>query len=692
MADLSMNFTKRIETKGIAQAIDAVMNSYEMNRRKFERSWYDNNFFDDGYHFRYVSKETGKIVDLSNSKNFNAPQRAIPKASRQIRGVANLLMGPEYTPVIYPSKVSRINYKDPNEYQEALKESINVAKRTGQWVSKEFDRQEMLDKVMLMLILSAKHGVSYMQIWPDSVEEKIRSQVFDAFDIYLKGDLTEIYDSPSIIKTSQTLISQIKANEEFDKDQLSLISPDNKYASSEIKQAYMTSRYGYEKATDFNSTLILKEAFIKEYLDEENKARITQQENAEQILTMRKSGDVVIRHVFSAGGVWLKDEYLDIAEYPFIDFRYEPGPIYQVPMIERFIPANKSLDVLASRIEQYANTMTAGIWSVRAGEDFQISNIPGGQKVTYKNIPPQQVNLAPIPGYIFNFMDFLEKNIEEQGASTSALGNIPNGVKSGVAIESVKSIEYANLKIPGMMLKKTMKRIAQRTIDIGSSYVTPQTVYYMNQGKPDYFEIIGEKGIKKRKDVGLPIPSNIVEIKGDYYVDIEVESGLGFTQEGKKQTAQQIITFMLQMAESGLITQDSIKVVLRRLLDTYQFGATEEFMDALDSGTQASPLTEEQLNAIKIAVVEAMKDSGMVGPEADEKLVDSTKIGTVEALKDTGLLDQFKKKEEEKKPSVSISYKDLSPEGKSQAAAQADIMLTPEQTVVEEPKEQSAQA
>lgn len=687
MSDFSVNFTQKIETKSIAMAIDAVMNSYEMNRRKFERSWYDNNFFDDGYHFRYVSRETGKIVDMSNSKNFNAPQRAIPKASRQIRGIANLLMGPEYTPVIYPSKVSRINFGQTAEYEEAVKESINVAKRTGQWVSKEFDRQEMLDKVMLMLILSAKHGVSYMQIWPDSVEEKIRTQIFDAFDIYLKGDLTEIYDSPSIVKTSQTLISQIKANEEFDEHQLELISPDNKYASSEIKQAYMTSRYGFERATDFNSTLILKEAFIKEYIDEENTERIKTQDNADQILDMRKKGDVVIRHVFTAGGVWLKDEYLDIAEYPFIDFRYEPGPIYQVPMIERFIPANKSLDVLASRIEQYANTMTAGIWSVRAGEDFAISNIPGGQKVTYKNVPPQQIPLAPIPAYLFNFMDFLEKNIEEQGASTSALGNIPNGVKSGVAIESVKSIEYANLKIPSMMLKKTMKRIAQRLIDIGSSYVSPQTVYYMNKGKPDYFEILGEKGIEKRKKIGLPIPTNIIEIKGDYYVDIEVESGLGFTQEGKKQTAQQIITFMLQMSEQGLITQDSIKVVLRRLLDTYQFGATEEFMEALDSGTQASPLTEEQLNAIKIAVLEAMKDSGLVGEEADQKLVDSTKIGTVEALKDTGMLDQMKKPEEEKKPSMSISYKDLPATGKVQLAQQAGIQLSPEETEVEAPSE-----
>ena len=39
----------------LAQDVEAMMNMSHDRRRKFEQRWFDNNFFDDGYHFRYVS-------------------------------------------------------------------------------------------------------------------------------------------------------------------------------------------------------------------------------------------------------------------------------------------------------------------------------------------------------------------------------------------------------------------------------------------------------------------------------------------------------------------------------------------------------------------------------------------------------------------------------------------------------------
>ena len=90
----------------------------------------------------------------------------------------------------------------------------------------------------LMLILAAKHGISFMQIWPDAVKEKINTQVYDAFDIFLKGDLNSIYDSPFIIKGIPKTIAEIKANELFNQEQLSKITPDNRLASSEIKPEF----------------------------------------------------------------------------------------------------------------------------------------------------------------------------------------------------------------------------------------------------------------------------------------------------------------------------------------------------------------------------------------------------------------------------------------------------------------------
>ena len=96
--------TNQVETKDVGQMVEELRLLAYSGRRVFERRWYDNNFFDDGFHYRYLSRTTNKIVDLSERATIYTPQRAIPKASRQIRGVANLLVSQDPTPAVYPEE------------------------------------------------------------------------------------------------------------------------------------------------------------------------------------------------------------------------------------------------------------------------------------------------------------------------------------------------------------------------------------------------------------------------------------------------------------------------------------------------------------------------------------------------------------------------------------------------------------
>ncbi len=624
--------TANVPSIGISLEIEKMIMQSTVQRRMFERRWYDNNFFDDGFHFRYVSRETGKIIDLIERTNLNVPQRAIPKASRQIRGIANLLMGPEHVPVIYPKAVTKYSYASEQEYQQALQMSGQIAGRIGQWMQTEWKNQELREKATQMALLAAKHGVSYLQIWPDAVDEKIRTQVFDAFDIYLMGFMNSIYDSSYIIKAVPTLISKIKANENYNEGQLAKIRPDNRYANSEIKQAYMQSRFSAGMNADSAATLILKEAFIKEYLSDENWEQAKKMGEKNGAMEGKKKGDMIMRHTHSAGGVWILDEYIADKEFPFVDFRYEPGPIYQVPLIERFIPANKSLDTIMSRIERYANTMVAGTYLKRRGEDLQITNIPGGQVLEYTATPPTQMNMVNLPSFLFSFIGQLNQIIEEQGAATSALGQLPTGIRSGTAIESIKSTEYSNLKIATDRLKDTIKRISMRMIEIASKYfISPQTVYYLNEGQPNYFDIIGEAGIKARQKAKIEVPTDVVPIMGDMLVDIEIESGLGYTMEGKKQTMQQIAQFMVQLAAQGYVSQPAVQKVVERFLKVFQFGSTQEFMEAMQEGNM--PMTNQQIQEMKVAMAEVLKDTGLGQPNVEQD-IQKTKVGVAEALKD----------------------------------------------------------
>lgn len=674
---------------GIGFEIDQMVAMADNQRKGFERKWYDHNFFDDGYHFRYVSRKTGKIADLSDAGSANMPQRAIPKASRQIRGVANLLLSPKYVPVVFPDKVPKSNYQtlvngqvvlDDVAYDNARQKAKTIAQKRGSWLEEEWRTQLMRAKLTLQLLLSFKNSVAFIKIWPDAENEKIKTTVVDAFDLYLMGNLSDIEDSPFVIECTPTLVSQIKANKAFNKEQVDKINPDNKYASSEIKQAYMQSRFGSGMVSDSAATLIVKEAWMKVCITEENHGEILRMATDQDMLS-KKVGDTVMKHCFSAGGVWLLEEYLDLDEYPYVPYTFEPGPLYQKAFIENFIPANKSLDIVVSRLERWANTMVSGNWLVRKGEDIEITNIGGGGKIEYTRTPPVQADMTNVPPGIFNLIQFFNETIEEQGAATSALGQLPQGVKSGVAIESVKATEYANLEIPSEQLRNTIEKISRKMLRIADQYfMKPQDVNVMKGSEADTFSVIGRRGIDARQKLGIEVPQDVVSLSSDTPVRIEIESGLGFTMEGKKQTMQQIIDFMLKLVEQGILTVDAVKVLVERFMEVYQFGSTAEFMEAMDKGTGATPLNEEQTMQMKVAFLETLKDAGIVGPEADQKLVDSTKIGVVEALKDTGMLDQQGKQEEAPKaPSESISFKDLPAEGKAQMAAQAGIQLSPDQ-------------
>src|SRR3990167_7270052 len=103
--------TERLPKQGMGAAVDSMMKIAKDARMPFERRWYDNNFFDDGKHFRYLSRTQNKIVDASESQSLYTPLRAIPKASKQIRGVANLLLSYDPVPIVYPERVNKGAYE-----------------------------------------------------------------------------------------------------------------------------------------------------------------------------------------------------------------------------------------------------------------------------------------------------------------------------------------------------------------------------------------------------------------------------------------------------------------------------------------------------------------------------------------------------------------------------------------------------
>lgn len=645
--DTISKLTSGTDSDAMGQAVEDMVDQAITRRRSHERRWYDNNFFDDGYHFRVVSRKTGRVVDHID-KQSGYVERAIPRASRQIRGVSNLLFTAEPYPVVYPKRISMSEYTQQGQfneeaYKQAMEQAKQVARKQGIWLSNEWqDEQDLFTKIIDMILLGSKNSVGWIQVYSDTQKQKIITEVFDAFEIVCFGDRRDIDDLPFITKTKPMDLKEIKTSSLFKEDKVAKLTPDNKYATSEIKDAYMRSRFG-SKGGEKNSSesVVVKETFIKEYLSEDNWKQAIKLSEGTGAMEGKSLGDCIMRQIFSASGITLNDNYVDYDTYPFAEFRMEPGPLYQVPFIERFIPQNKSVDVIVTRLEKFVNAMVVGVYQKRKGENMQISNIPGGQVIEYEQSPMTQMNPTSPGNAPFQVIELLNQYIEEQGASTAALNNIPGGVKSGVAIESVKATEYANLKIPTLMLKKTIKRIAELMLErADKDFLEPVEVSSMEDGEPMYFDVIGQRGMELSKKVNKELPEDVIPLNRKTKIRIEIEAGLGLTMEGKKDSAKQLIEYFTRLYELGFLSAEAMSMMVKRYVETLGYGSTEELMEAIENGITQGQMSEQQIKQMQIAIAQVLQDTGAVGPEADEKMVTSTKVGTLEAMKDAGMLDK----------------------------------------------------
>ena len=588
--------------------------------------------------------------------------------------------------MVYPEKIEKANYppveqQDPNtgemvsmpnpEYKQALDAAKDTAKKVGHWIQEEMKNQDIIEKLALMSILTAKHGISYIQVWPDYINENIRTQVYDAFDIYLNGDILDLEDCPFIIKTCKKTVAEIKANELFDKEQVAKISPDNRHASSDIKEAYMAARFGRGSNSDAEVTVIEKEAFLKEYLDSSNMARIRAQEDGDKILRNKKEGDVVIRQVFSVGNIELRDRYTNLPSYPFVDFRMEPGPLYQVSLIERFIPQNKSYDMILSRLERILHTTQTGILLHQDGQKPTITNEAGAQLVSYNGVPPTWQAPAQVPGWVFNVLGIMQANMEEQGVTTTTLGKLPTGVKANAAIETLKESEFANLNIAARRFRMTVKRLSEKFLNLADDYfITPQTVDLLEKGEPDYYDVIGNQAYKQRQSLKMS-NEDLVPLKKEYHVEIEVESQLGYTQEGKKAAAKELGEFMVQLAGVQMLPPEAVAAFLREMLKAYEFGPTQELMEKVEEFIEqgGNGMDEQGLDKMKLAMLQVIKDAkqaGVFSPQ-EEQTEERVQINYKDAPEDV------KRQMEEGagyQPSESIS-----PAGTEQIVSQAEAQI-----------------
>lgn len=597
---------KYLENKDEKDWISYLKNcftAYSDARFRFERNWYVADNFYDGNHFVWFKKETGTIDKITAPKG--TVLRAIPKASKQVEVVQNLIITNSYKWTAYP---------EADSSGEISEEAGEVARRQGQWLQYQFDQMNMDAKIADLVLYALKFPVSFMEFYPTDDAASIGCSVYDAFDIYFKPNVESIYDSPVLIKTIEKTWDEIKANPDYKIPDDYEPKGTEPYAS-ELKSIRFNEKFGHQFGNKMQkNTVILKEAWVKEWYTEVTKEEqevpggYTDTETGLPLTQMvekkeRKMRVRVITYLDDLAEP-LRNVETVYSDYPFIAYKTKSGALYQPSLLERLMSPNKSIDLIVSGIEQFMHTMNKGRWLKHRNASLSKIYNESGQIIEWDVEKPELVDQQSIPNYFFTHIGNLEKWIEEQSANAATSGRVPKGARAYKTIEALKSSDAANQSVAIINLEAVLERSAEICLEIADKYFdTPQNVYRMDKENPDYFKVVGAR--YNQSEGAVPLSENTK-------VNVSVESGLSYTEEGKRQT-------LIELYQLGLIPKETV-------LEGFKFGNIGEILSKVESQMQKSMIDTADFQALdpetKKMVLQELMQKNVTMPQQPQDLED----------------------------------------------------------------------
>lgn len=521
---------KDLETSPLVTKYNELLTSYQSKRSKYTRQWYINDNFFDGNHFVFFRKSTGTIEKVNPPKG--GIYRAIPKASKQVESIQNLVIANDPRWVVYPDA-------KPNAKIE--ENETNRARRIAHYLVNKFDDLGMLLKTAESVLFGFKYPYSVFEVADDD-KNVVDVRVWDAYDIVFDPVLTDIEDAPVVFKLFRKPVVAFKDNPNYENTED--LKPEARMSLEPMKDLRMTEKHGSDTSSEDFGGVNGIEAWAKVTLtDEKIPDLVSENPEKNAWIEKKKAGDVVMKLTTLASNKILRDTYLDRGDYPFVPYKPKSGSFLQPAWIERFISQNKSLDMFVSNIEMYTALMVKGKWLKSKLSNVTRINNEHGDFIEYDTTPPEQAKIQPIPAYVFAHIANLEKWIEEQGVSTASMGRVPRGIRAYKAIESLKQSDIANLGVAMKALEETIKKVGEKVLAAAARKIEePTTVYRMDKENPDYFQVIGEDAVKNNKALATKVKRDgVVVIGKDVRMKVAMESGLAYTEEGKRQTLMELL-------------------------------------------------------------------------------------------------------------------------------------------------------
>jgi hypothetical protein len=192
--------------------------------------------------------------------------------------------------------------------------------------------------------------------------------------------------------------------------------------------------------------------------------------------------------------------------------------------------------------------MLAGKWLIKQGTEVSIMTDKGAEKIFYKgNTAPVQQNLQPLPVAPFNYLQNLERWIEELGGTREAsLGRVPGSLQSGKAVEALQAADAGTVAEPIENLEILLQEVGEFILEIISEY-------------QDTSNEIVEDGEKVRyiKNGAEVKPEGAISIFGNEKIKVQIVPEVAYSDDARKE-------WLMRLAEAKIIDE-------RTVLERFQF-------------------------------------------------------------------------------------------------------------------------
>ena len=539
---------RRSRNRRLRQRARDMFTSMRESRKRYDWEWLTRDLYRRGYQFSSYNTQT-KTVVLSNSGSIRIPINLLWSQMRVIRNQVTSFR-PKWE--VLPTGKSE--------------QSKTNARYSGKLLDYYYDRlnlRKMIKETVTQGLIYSVGGPWQIMFDPDADEGRgeVRIYLIDTFDFFVDANATSMEDAEICAKAIRKPLDEIKHNPQY-----SFYQPidhgDKRQAESEYKQFMLQAlKYQQSFTTQDSETVILKEFWMKERVNDDNREELTQelQENEEEYKELR-DGEVLMRVITYLDLVEdpLRIQLLRRPDFPFEVYQADINPVefYGESWAKHVIPMNRVLNALESSIFQYNYKYAKGRFVIDKNSGVRIINnehgsiIEKNQGAEVRSLPIERLPES-YPQQIENMRRYIE---DIGGAHDISLGRIPTGVKSGVGLAELKQADSTNQNDLVDNLEDFLIRVAKKLLkEISDHYDVPRVIKALGKsGDSEHFAIIGAKegeARKKKNEVKIGMDTlDLAHIGRDNEVNVKIGSWLAYTKTAQQEKLQGLF-------EAGVIDQ-----------------------------------------------------------------------------------------------------------------------------------------